>query len=165
MNIWANNPAADPFLRSWKNRFEKSWICPLLVLFYSSTRRGEHFNELNKHSEFNQLNTCAWFTSFMSTYVRNKAMIYIQFTPEILRHRKNLWNVVLTIFQWVLYYYNALRARRAHLLFRLWTFSLCIHWKTKTKKFPDFIKKNLGFSKFNANQILLEANFWNFDHS
>ena len=32
------------------------------------------------------------------------------------------------------------------------------------KKVAVFIKKSLGFSKFNANQILLEANFLNFDH-
>ena len=30
--------------------------------------------------------------------------------------------------------------------------------------FADFIKKNCGFSKFNNNQILLEAKFGNFDH-
>ena len=55
-----------------------------------------------------------------------------------------------------LFHNKALRALCAHLLFQLWTFSLC---KTKTeKRFADFLK-NRWISKFNKNQILLEANF------
>ena len=38
---------------------------------------------------------------------------------------------------------------RAHLLFQLWTFSLCIHCKTITKqRICGFYKKCCGFSKF-----------------
>ena len=43
----------------------------------------------------------------------------------------------------------ALRALRAHLLFSLWTFSLCIHCKTKPKKVRELNKNFLWIFKFN----------------
>ena len=49
-------------------------------------------------------------------------------------------------------------------LTRVLLFSLWIHFIAKTKKVCGFYKKNCGFSKFNGNRILLEANFFNFDH-
>ena len=59
------------------------------------------------------------------------------------------------------------KLRPSYPLFQLWTFSLCIHCKTK-QKVADFIKKIRGFSTFKENRILLEANlytnFLNFDH-
>jgi len=48
-------------------------------------------------------------------------------------------------------------ASRAHLLFQLWKFSLCVHCKTITKSFRRF--KNRGFLKFIDDRILLETNF------
>ena len=54
---------------------------------------------------------------------------------------------------------------RTHLLFQI--FSLFTLWN-KRKKFADSQKnfvKFQNFQKFNENQILLEANFWNTDHS
>ena len=69
------------------------------------------------------------------------------------------------LFSFAVFVYYAFRALRTHLLVHLWTCSLRIHCKTKTnKKFADFMKKFRGFQKFNSNQILLEAIFWNFDH-
>ena len=58
--------------------------------------------------------------------------------------------------------YKAVRALRVHLLFQLWTFPLCLCYKTKTKQ------KNRGFNKNNCcwffklikNRIYLEVNFW-----
>jgi len=57
---------------------------------------------------------------------------------------------------------KAFRALRAHILFQLWTFSVCIHCKTKTKKFADFIKKCCVFSKLYGNRILLGSIFLKF---
>ena len=51
--------------------------------------------------------------------------------------------------------YWAFRALRAHLLFKLWTFSLCVHFKTKTKKSSRISWKNFGdFEIFFENRIL-----------
>ena len=46
------------------------------------------------------------------------------------------------------------RTFRAHLLFKLWTWSLCVHFKTRKKNFADFLKKNCRFSNF--------LKFWSF---
>ena len=46
-----------------------------------------------------------------------------------------------------------------HLLFQLWTCSVCIHCKTKTNKKICGFKKNRGFLKIFKNRNLLEANF------
>ena len=50
---------------------------------------------------------------------------------------------------------------RAHILFRLWTFSLYIHCKTKKKhkNFVNFIKK--GFSKFSIIEFVIDYIFEN----
>ena len=51
-------------------------------------------------------------------------------------------------------------ALHVHLLFQLWTVSLCKHCKRKTNKyFADFIKIISWILKIFKNRILLEANF------
>ena len=50
-------------------------------------------------------------------------------------------------------------------LFQLWTYSLCVHCKTKTNKnFADYIKKISWIIKIFKHRILMDANFWKFDH-
>ena len=67
------------------------------------------------------------------------------------------------------FYMLGLSALRTHLLFKLWTCSLCVncaHCKTKQKSSRVLTKKFVDFESLkNLNWIWMEANFWNFDHS
>ena len=56
---------------------------------------------------------------------------------------------------------KALRALRAHHLFQLWTFSLCIHCKTKTNKISRIFKK-LNFVRGKFLKIQSSINFAKF---
>ena len=80
---------------------------------------------------------------------KNRISYFSQNLP-VKKNPGNCFNLIL---------WNSLifRTLCVHLLFQSWTFSLCIHCETITNK------KILRFSKFNANKILLEKIFLNFD--
>ena len=65
-----------------------------------------------------------------------------------------LWNNISSKTMKNRIYYWASRALRAHLLFHLWTFSICIHYKTKT----NFIKKCRGYSEIEFCKRLIFEN-------
>jgi len=48
-----------------------------------------------------------------------------------------------------IYLHEAFRALRAHLLFKLWTCSFCLHFKTKKKILRIFKTKIADFQEFN----------------
>ena len=91
---------------------------------------------------------------------------------RILCHNFNpKWSSYFLLLLYINYNYKAFRALRAHLLFRFWTFSLCVHCKRKTnQKFHGIKKKFRGFSKFSRiefchrkvfeNSIILKLSSW-----
>ena len=81
-----------------------------------------------------------------------------------LKYRSDNFNMFLQLISInKIYVHQAFRVLRAHLLFYLITFSLCIHCKTKKQKIRGFYKKNSSIFKVFKDRILLEASFWKFN--
>ena len=62
-------------------------------------------------------------------------------------------------------YYKVFKALRSRIFFFNCEHFLFVYSFKQKQKTRGFYKKKLrGFSRFNENQILFEAHFWNFDH-
>ena len=75
---------------------------------------------------------------------------------RILCHNFNpKWSSYFLLLLYINYNYKALRTLRAHLLFRFWTFSLCVHCKRKTNQKFHGIKKNfVDFQNFQESNFV-----------
>ena len=75
---------------------------------------------------------------------------------RILSHNFNpKWSSYFLLLLYINYNYKALRTLRAHLLFRFWTFSLCVHCKRKTNQKFHGIKKNfVDFQNFQESNFV-----------